>query len=84
MASKTTAEKLATIQKGYTLEGATIELGAAIIDGELVQERPDARIVHGQAEDHQAGGIKRPGTKVRFCGHVSVLSDGGWFWSCWF
>jgi DNA helicase HerA-like ATPase len=38
MANKTTAEKLATIQKGYTLEGATIELGAAIIDGELHKE----------------------------------------------
>ncbi|UZX04998.1 DUF853 family protein [Arthrobacter sp. CDRTa11] len=35
MAKKTTAEKVATIQQGYTLEGATIELGAAIIDGEL-------------------------------------------------
>ena len=38
MANKTTAEKLATIQKGYTLEGATIELGAAIVDGELHKE----------------------------------------------
>ena len=38
MAIKTTAEKLATIQKGYTLEGATIELGAAIVDGELHKE----------------------------------------------
>ncbi|RAX45180.1 ATP-binding protein [Arthrobacter sp. AQ5-06] len=38
MATKTTAEKLATIQKGYTLEGATIELGAAIVDGELHKE----------------------------------------------
>ncbi|PNI07493.1 ATP-binding protein [Arthrobacter sp. AFG7.2] len=38
MANKTTAEKLATLQKGYTLEGATIELGAAIIDGELHKE----------------------------------------------
>lgn len=38
MANKTTAEKLATIQKGYALEGATIELGAAIIDGELHKE----------------------------------------------
>lgn len=40
MASKTTAEKLATIQKGYTLEGPTIELGAAIIDGELHKDAP--------------------------------------------
>ena len=40
MATKTTAEKLATIQKGYTLEGATIELGAAIIDGELHKGAP--------------------------------------------
>ncbi|TLM71725.1 helicase HerA-like domain-containing protein [Pseudarthrobacter sp. NamB4] len=40
MAGKTTAEKLATIQKGYTLEGATIELGAAIIDGELRKDAP--------------------------------------------
>ncbi|WP_457964170.1 DUF853 domain-containing protein [Arthrobacter sp. D1-29] len=38
MAKKTTAEKVATIQQGYTLEGATIELGAAIIDGELHKE----------------------------------------------
>ncbi|MDR6416612.1 helicase HerA-like domain-containing protein [Pseudarthrobacter sulfonivorans] len=38
MAKKTTAEKLATIQKGYTLDGATIELGAAIVDGELHKE----------------------------------------------
>lgn len=34
----TTAEKLATIQQGYTLEGATIELGAAIVDGEIHKE----------------------------------------------
>ncbi|MBM7794672.1 DNA helicase HerA-like ATPase [Paenarthrobacter ilicis] len=34
----TTAEKLATIQQGYTLEGATIELGAAIVDGEVHKE----------------------------------------------
>ncbi|TQJ34335.1 helicase HerA-like domain-containing protein [Arthrobacter sp. SLBN-122] len=40
MATKTTAEKLATIQKGYTLEGPTIELGAAIIDGELHKDAP--------------------------------------------
>jgi DNA helicase HerA-like ATPase len=38
MANKTTAEKLATIQKGYSLEGATIGLGAAIVDGELHKE----------------------------------------------
>lgn len=38
MANKTTAEKLATIQQGYTLEGATIELGAAIVDGEIHKE----------------------------------------------
>ncbi|WP_142064803.1 helicase HerA-like domain-containing protein [Pseudarthrobacter sp. B4EP4b] len=38
MANKSTAEKLATIQKGYTLEGAAIELGAAIVDGELHKE----------------------------------------------
>src|SRR5919107_2873583 len=40
MAKKTTAEKIATLQKGYTLEGATIELGAAIIDGELHKNAP--------------------------------------------
>jgi len=34
----TTAEKLATIQQGYALEGATIELGAAIVDGEIHKE----------------------------------------------
>ncbi|MDQ0632099.1 DNA helicase HerA-like ATPase [Arthrobacter pascens] len=38
MASKTTAEKLATIQQGYAIEGAAIGLGAAIIDGELHKE----------------------------------------------
>ena len=38
MATKTTAEKLATIQQGYTLQGATIELGAAIVDGEVHKE----------------------------------------------
>ncbi|MCA4134992.1 helicase HerA-like domain-containing protein [Arthrobacter sp. M4] len=38
MATKTTAEKLATIQLGYTLTGATIELGAAIVDGEVRKE----------------------------------------------
>lgn len=40
MAKKTAAEKLATIQKGYTLGGATIELGAALIDGELHKDAP--------------------------------------------
>jgi uncharacterized protein len=38
MANKTTAEKLATIQQGYTLDGPAIELGAAIVDGELHKE----------------------------------------------
>ncbi|UVJ39304.1 DUF853 domain-containing protein [Arthrobacter sp. CJ23] len=38
MANKTAAEKLATIQQGYTLQGATIELGAAIVDGEVHKE----------------------------------------------
>ncbi|GAA5192184.1 DUF853 family protein [Arthrobacter gyeryongensis] len=38
MAKKTTAEKLATIQQGYTLGGPTIELGAAIVDGEVHKE----------------------------------------------
>jgi hypothetical protein len=40
MAIKSIADKVATIQKGYTLEGPTIELGAAIIDGELHKEAP--------------------------------------------
>ncbi|MGG5175673.1 helicase HerA-like domain-containing protein [Pseudarthrobacter sp. J1763] len=40
MAEKTTAEKLATIQQGYTLEGPTIELGVALIDGELHKDAP--------------------------------------------
>jgi hypothetical protein len=40
MANKSTADKVATIQKGYTLEGATIELGAAIVDGELHKDAP--------------------------------------------
>lgn len=40
MADKTTAEKLATLQKGYTLEGATIELGAAVVDGEVHKAAP--------------------------------------------
>jgi DNA helicase HerA-like ATPase len=40
MAIKSTADKVATIQKGYTLEGATIELGAAIVDGELHKDAP--------------------------------------------
>ncbi|OFI36720.1 ATPase [Arthrobacter sp. SW1] len=38
MANKTAEEKIATIQQGYTLEGATIELGAAIVDGEVRKE----------------------------------------------
>ncbi|MBO1269841.1 helicase HerA-like domain-containing protein [Arthrobacter cavernae] len=38
MANKTAAEKLATIQEGYTLQGATIELGATIVDGEVHKE----------------------------------------------
>ncbi len=37
MAIKSTADKVATIQQGYTLAGPTIELGAAIVDGELHQ-----------------------------------------------
>src|SRR6476661_235805 len=40
MAIKSTADKVATIQKGYTLEGPTIELGAAIVDGELHKDAP--------------------------------------------
>ena len=40
MAIKSTADKVATIQKGYTLEGPTIELGAAIIDGEVHKDAP--------------------------------------------
>ncbi|KQR62827.1 ATPase [Arthrobacter sp. Leaf337] len=40
MAIKSTADKVATIQKGYTLEGATIELGAAIVDGEVHMDAP--------------------------------------------
>ncbi|MBT2538603.1 helicase HerA-like domain-containing protein [Arthrobacter sp. ISL-69] len=40
MAMKSTADKVATIQKGYSLEGATIELGAAIVDGELHKDAP--------------------------------------------
>jgi uncharacterized protein len=40
MAHKSTADKVATIQKGYALEGATIELGAAIVDGELHKDAP--------------------------------------------
>ena len=38
MAIKSTADKVATIVQGYTLEGPTIELGAAIVDGELHRE----------------------------------------------
>lgn len=40
MAIKSTADKVATIQKGYTLEGPTIELGSAIIDGEVHKDAP--------------------------------------------
>ncbi|MDQ0819126.1 DNA helicase HerA-like ATPase [Arthrobacter sp. V1I7] len=40
MAIKSTADKIATIQKGYALEGPSIELGAAIIDGELHKVAP--------------------------------------------
>lgn len=40
MAAKTTAEKLSTLQQGYALEGATIELGAAVVDGEVHKEAP--------------------------------------------
>src|SRR3954447_10771285 len=40
MAIKSTADKVATIQKGYSLMGPTIELGAAIIDGELHKDAP--------------------------------------------
>ena len=40
MAIKSTADKIATIQTGYALEGPTIELGAAIIDGELHKDAP--------------------------------------------
>ena len=38
---KTTDEKLAAIREGYTFEGATIALGAAIVDGEV---RPEAQV----------------------------------------
>lgn len=40
MANESTADKVATIQKGYALEGATIELGAAIVDGEVHKDAP--------------------------------------------
>jgi DNA helicase HerA-like ATPase len=40
MAIKSTAAKVATIQKGYALEGPAIELGAAIVDGELHKDAP--------------------------------------------
>lgn len=40
MANKSTADKVATIQKGYALEGLTIELGAAIVDGEVHKDAP--------------------------------------------
>ncbi|GAB2732940.1 helicase HerA-like domain-containing protein [Sinomonas soli] len=39
--AKSTAEKVAALQKGYTFEGATIALGAAIVDGEV---RPEAQV----------------------------------------
>ncbi|ASN53114.1 helicase HerA-like domain-containing protein [Sinomonas sp. R1AF57] len=39
--AKTTDEKLSTIQKGYVFEGATVALGAAIVDGEV---RPEAQV----------------------------------------
>ena len=40
MAIKSTADKVATIVQGYTLDGPTIELGAAIVDGELRKDAP--------------------------------------------
>ena len=40
MAIKSTADKVATIQNGYALDGPTIELGAAIVDGELHKDAP--------------------------------------------
>mgnify|MGYP000630673873 FL=1 len=40
MAIKSTADKVATIVQGYTLDGPTIELGAAIVDGELHKDAP--------------------------------------------
>jgi len=40
MAMKSTADKVATIQKGYTLEGPAIELGAAIVDGVVHKDAP--------------------------------------------
>ena len=40
MAIKSAADKVATIQKGYTLDGATIELGAAVVEGELYKDAP--------------------------------------------
>ncbi|WP_284976221.1 helicase HerA-like domain-containing protein [Arthrobacter sp. efr-133-TYG-104] len=43
MANKPTAEKLATIQQGYTLQGATIELGAAIVD-DVVHKEAQVRL----------------------------------------
>jgi DNA helicase HerA-like ATPase len=38
--AKTTDEMLATIQKGYVFEGATVALGAAIVDGEVHPDAP--------------------------------------------
>jgi DNA helicase HerA-like ATPase len=40
MAQKSTADKVATIQQGYALAGPAIELGAAIVDGEVQQNAP--------------------------------------------
>lgn len=39
--AKSTAEKVAALQKGYTFEGAAIALGAAIIDSEV---HPEAQV----------------------------------------
>lgn len=39
--AKSTAEKVAALQKGYTFEGAAIALGVAIIDGEV---HPEAQV----------------------------------------
>src|SRR4029453_5244856 len=40
MATKRPADMLSTIQQGYALQGAAIELGAAIVDGELPKDAP--------------------------------------------
>src|SRR4051794_3952646 len=40
MAMKSTADKVATIQAGYALVGPAIELGVAIVDGELRRDAP--------------------------------------------